>query len=332
MTRFYQEQRNRLSPPVERAHALAYLLEHKTICINAGELIVGEKGPAPKATPTYPELCCHTLQDLDILDLAGEDPVQGQRGRSRSTRRRLIPSGAARPCASGSVRDDTGMDRRLRGGHLHRVHGAALARPYRAGRQDLSQGHAGFQGGHRRAAGRAGLPERSRRRITSRKSSRPWRSRGGGDPLCASGTPNGRASWPSKSRSAAPQAELERIAEVCAHVPAHAPRDFWEALQDYWFVHLGVTTELNPWDAFNPGRLDQHLYPFYEQGLDRGHADHEQAEELLQCFWIKFNNQPAPPKVGRDGRRRAAPTRISPRSTRAASRRTAPTRSTRSRT
>ena len=94
------------------------------------------------------------------------------------------------------------------------------------------------------------------------------------------------------------RAELERIAEVCTHVPAHAPRDFWEALQYYWFVHLGVTTELNPWDAFNPGKLDQHLYPFYRQGLDDGTLTREQAEELLQCFWIKFNNQPAPPKVG----------------------------------
>jgi pyruvate formate-lyase/glycerol dehydratase family glycyl radical enzyme len=92
--------------------------------------------------------------------------------------------------------------------------------------------------------------------------------------------------------------ELERIAEVCTHVPAHAPRDFWEALQYYWFVHLGVTTELNTWDAFCPGHLDQHLHPFYKKGLEGGTLTREQAEELLQCLWIKFNNQPAPPKVG----------------------------------
>ena len=92
--------------------------------------------------------------------------------------------------------------------------------------------------------------------------------------------------------------ELERIAQVCSYVPAHAPRDFWEALQAYWFVHLGVTTELNPWDAYCPGKLDQHLYPFYGTALEQGTLTKDQAEELLQCFWIKFNNQPAPPKVG----------------------------------
>ncbi len=85
---------------------------------------------------------------------------------------------------------------------------------------------------------------------------------------------------------------------MCAWVPAHAPRDLWEALQYYWFVHLGVTIELNTWDSFNPGRLDQHLYPFYKKGLAEGTLTRPLAEELLQCFWIKFNNQPAPPKVG----------------------------------
>ena len=82
------------------------------------------------------------------------------------------------------------------------------------------------------------------------------------------------------------------------HVPANPPRDLQEALQYYWFVHLGVTIELNTWDAFDPGRLDQHLYPFYQKGLADGTLTRETAEELLQCFWIKFNNQPAPPKVG----------------------------------
>jgi formate C-acetyltransferase len=89
-------------------------------------------------------------------------------------------------------------------------------------------------------------------------------------------------------------AELMKIAEVCSHIPGHAPRDFHEALQYYWFVHLGVTTELNTWDSFCPGHLDRHLTPFYDLALH----GREYYEELLQCFWIKFNNQPAPPKVG----------------------------------
>jgi hypothetical protein len=68
MTRFYQQRAGKLSAPVERARAFEYVMEHKAICINEGELIVGEKGPAPKATPTYPELCCHSLSDLEVLN------------------------------------------------------------------------------------------------------------------------------------------------------------------------------------------------------------------------------------------------------------------------
>ncbi|MDP3451131.1 MAG: pyruvate formate lyase family protein, partial [Anaerolineaceae bacterium] len=94
------------------------------------------------------------------------------------------------------------------------------------------------------------------------------------------------------------KSELEKIAEVCAHIPAHAPRNLQEALQYYWFVHLGVTTELNTWDSYCPGRLDQHLLHFYEKGLADGTLTRDTAKEMLCCFWIKFNNQPAPPKVG----------------------------------
>jgi len=92
--------------------------------------------------------------------------------------------------------------------------------------------------------------------------------------------------------------ELLDIAEVCRRVPAEAPRTFHEAVQAYWFVHLGTVTELNGWDAMSPGHLDQHLAPFYERDLAEGRLTRERAKELLSAFWIKVNNTPAPPKVG----------------------------------
>jgi formate C-acetyltransferase len=93
--------------------------------------------------------------------------------------------------------------------------------------------------------------------------------------------------------------ELLQMEKNCRHIPANPPETFWQALQYYWFVHLAVITELNPWDSFNPGRLDQNLFPFYEEGCRvQGAGFREEARELLQSFWIKFNNHPAPPKVG----------------------------------
>ena len=92
--------------------------------------------------------------------------------------------------------------------------------------------------------------------------------------------------------------ELEKMAMICRRVPAHAPTTVHEALQHYWFIHLGVVTELNPWDSFNPGRLDQSLYPLYKKQLEEGTVTQEEVYEMLQSFWVKFNNHPSPPKVG----------------------------------
>ena len=67
MTEFLRHS-GEISAPVRRALAFKRFMENKTIYIGDGELIVGERGPAPKSTPTYPELCCHSLQDLQILN------------------------------------------------------------------------------------------------------------------------------------------------------------------------------------------------------------------------------------------------------------------------
>ncbi len=101
-----------------------------------------------------------------------------------------------------------------------------------------------------------------------------------------------------KEEDAVRKLELLQIAENCEAVPANKPRTYWQAVQMYWFVHLGVTSELNPWDAYSPGRLDQHLMPFYQKDTKEGILNREKAKELLECLWVKFNNQPAPPKVG----------------------------------
>ena len=77
---------------MQRALSFQYLLEHKTICIQPGELIVGEKGPAPKASPTYPELCCHTLSDLDILDSRPKIPFKVEPLTRRTYAEEIIPA------------------------------------------------------------------------------------------------------------------------------------------------------------------------------------------------------------------------------------------------
>jgi pyruvate formate-lyase/glycerol dehydratase family glycyl radical enzyme len=299
MTAFYQSDvPMRESTPVCRALAFQHLTENKTICINEGELIVGEKGPAPKATPTYPELCCHSLEDLQILNDREKIPFVVSEQVRQVYHKKIIPFWSGK-----TMRDK-----------IFRAMDDSWRRAYEAGMftefmEQRSPGHTVldnkiYHGGmldfkQDIQRGLDGLDYFNDPQAYAKQQELQAML------ICADAIIRFAERHAEMARKLAasesdPQRkiELERIAEVCSHVPAHAPRDFWEALQYYWFVHLGVTTEMNPWDSFCPGRLDQHLYPFYESGLADGTLTTDQARELLQCFWIKFNNQPAPPKVG----------------------------------
>lgn len=284
--------------PLRRARALEYILSNKSICIVPGELIVGERGPAPKATSTYPEICIHSLEDLEVLDTRQKIPFTVSEETKQIYRDELIPFWRGR-----SMRDQ-----------IFRSMTRSWKDAYEAGiftefMEQRAPGHTVLDDKIYRKGFLDFLDDI--RRHTDRiegKTGRQWEARRNQLEAMAivarALVTYARRHAALAKRLAEAEAdpirrnELERIADICEHVPGRPPRDFWEALQYYWFVHLGVIIEYNTWDAFNPGRLDQHLLPFYERGIEDGSLTREKAKELLQAFWIKFNNQPAPPKVG----------------------------------
>ena len=298
LTEFYKQNLGLMSVPVQRAMSFAYLLEHKSIAIYEGELIVGEKGDKPKAAPTFPELCCHSLKDLDILDTR---PLTSFKVAPET---RKMQEEVIIPFWQGKAIGDLVLDEMTQEWHdafeagiftefmTQRAPGHTVAddKIYHNGMLD-------FQA--RIDASLAKLDYLNDPHAYDRQEElKAMRIAAGA--LIRFGERYGQLALEQAQAEsdAGRRAELEKIAEVCARVPAHAPRDFHEAIQYYWFVHLGVTTELNTWDAYSPGHLDQHLFPFYEKGLADGTLTRESAKELLECLWVKFNNQPAPPKVG----------------------------------
>ncbi|MGA2462286.1 MAG: trans-4-hydroxy-L-proline dehydratase [Candidatus Bathyarchaeia archaeon] len=297
MTGFY---RSSLEPsaPVRRALAFKQLMESKTIWIGQDELIVGERGPAPKATYTYPELCCHSLEDLRILNDRKKISFAVNDEARRTYEQKIIPFWRGRTMRDMIFSEMTEewkaaynagvytefMEQRAPG------HTVLDDKIYRRGfldfKADIEKSLQNLDFDDDPAA----YPKQKELEAMS---------------ICCDVIVRFAERHAERARGMTKhetdpnrRKELERIAEVCSHVPAHAPRDFWEALQAYWFVHLGVISELNTWDSFCPGHLDQHLYPFYKKELEEGTLTREQAKELLGCFWVKFNNQPAPPKVG----------------------------------
>lgn len=298
LTDFYRQQNQITSVPVQRALSFAWLLEHKKISILEGELIVGEKGDHPKAAPTYPELCCHSVQDLDILDTRPLTAFKVSSETRQLYEEKVIPFWEGK-----TIRDllfaemtpewkdayDAGiftefMEQRAPG------HTVLDDKIYHSGMLDFQR---------RIDASIAGLDFLNDPDAYDRQEElKAMRIAAGAVVRFAERYSQLARELALQEPNLERRAELEKISEICAYIPAHAPRTFHEALQYYWFVHLGVTIELNTWDAYCPGRLDQHLLPFYKQGLADGSLTPESAKELLGCFWVKFNNQPAPPKVG----------------------------------
>jgi len=287
-----------LSAPMLRARAFHTIMAHKTLHIGDGELIVGERGPSPKATPTYPELCCHSLQDFDIMSRRDRTRFAVSDEARQVYIERIIPFWAGRT-----------QRERVFAAMSPEWHAAFEAGVFTEFMEQRSPGHAILDDKVYRK-GLLGLKQDIAESLASLDFLSDTRAYDKREELMAMDLAAGAVILFAKRHAdlareiaerepdAVRRAELLRIAEVCERVPGNAPRDFHEALQAYWFVHLGVVTELNTWDSFNPGRLDQHLRPFYGQGLADGTLTRETAKELLECFWVKFNNQPAPPKVG----------------------------------
>ena len=67
-TEAYEKYAGSVETPILRALTFRHILETKTLWIGNGELIVGEKGERPQYAPSFPELCCHTLTDLDVMN------------------------------------------------------------------------------------------------------------------------------------------------------------------------------------------------------------------------------------------------------------------------
>jgi formate C-acetyltransferase len=298
ITDFYREHLGKHAVPVMRALAFRHLCEHKTIYLGDDELIVGERGPRPKWTPTYPELTCHSREDLRVLASRPKTSYVVPDECARVYELKVIPYWRGR-----SLRD------RLFAALPEEWHQAFDAGIFTEFMEQRAPGHTVLDG----KIYRKGMLEFKRdiaqvmARLDDASDPDAFDKRQAlqaMDIACDAVilfAERHAILAEERARQAADrqrQAELLRIADVCRRVPAHAPRDFHEALQSYWFCHLGVITELNGWDAFSPGHLDQHLLPFYqrERGVDT--VSEERARELLECFCIKFNNHPAPPKVG----------------------------------
>jgi len=297
-TAFYKENYGKYPIAILRAKNFYEICRKRTIYIGKDELIVGERGPLPKAVPTFPELTCHSVEDLHVLNERDLQPYLISQEDIDTYEREVIPyweGKTQRERIFNHVSKEWEeayhagvftefMEQRAAG------HTAMDGKMYHEGLLDVKK---------RIAAAIAALDYINDPEATDKQQELEAMEISC-DAAILLAERHAQLAEEMAAKESDPQrkAELEKIADVCHWVPANAPRDIWEAIQMYWFVHLGTVTELNGWDSMNPGHIDQHLYPFYQKGIEDGSLTRDKAKELLSCLWIKFNNQPAPPKVG----------------------------------
>ena len=297
-TDFYRENDGKYSIPVMRAMTLKEYFSKKTLYLGDGELIVGEKGKDPQASPTFPELCCHSEEDMVVMserDLVSFKTTEEDR---KLQREEIIPYWTGRS-----------MREKLLSQMTPEWHDCYEAGMFTEFMEQRGPGHT-CGGEQVFTTGYMDYKEKIKKTmdaldyINDPEALDKAEELKAMDIACDAVIILGERyhklalEMAEKEENETRKAELLQIAANLEVVPAHKPQTYWQAIQLYWFTHLAVTTELNPWDAFSPGRLDQHLYPYYKKDVADGILDDEKAKELLECLWVKFYNQPAPVKVG----------------------------------
>lgn len=286
------------SIPVQRALAFKYIMTHKRICINEGELIVGERGPEPKATPTYPEVCLHSLKDIEIISSRPKVSFKADENVRKVYAETIIPFWEGRTQRD-RIFENLSQEWKnaYEGGVFTEFQEQRAPGHTVAGKKVYLKGMLDYQEDIKSAISKLDY-KNDPKAIEKKEELTAMDIAVDAIIVYANRYADELEKLAIKEKDVIRKEELVEQARICRKVPAQAPSTFHEMLQHYWFIHQGVITELNPWDSFNPGRLDQHLFPFYKRETELGTLSHERATELLQSFWIKFNNHPSPPKMG----------------------------------
>lgn len=297
-TDFYKENDGKYSIPVMRAMTLKEYFSKKTLYFGDDELILGEKGKNPQASPTFPELCCHSKEDMKVMSERSLVSFHTTEEDRKLQAAEIIPFWKGRTIREKLLSKMTP--------EWHECYEAGVFTEFmeQRGPGHTCGGEQVFTTGYMDYKEKIKKTMDALDWMNDPEASDKMEELKAMDICCDAVITLGERYHEMAVEKAAAEtdpkrkAELEQIAKNLEVVPAHKPQTFWQAIQLYWFTHLAVTTELNPWDAFSPGRLDQHLNPYYEADVEAGILDDEHALELLECLWVKFYNQPAPVKVG----------------------------------
>jgi formate C-acetyltransferase len=274
---------------LRRARMLCRVLADEPATIQAGELIVGMKALTPRGSPVYPEINCTWVErDLDGLSARKDTPFHVSEETKRILRAEVFPYWKGRQIAD---RIDSAVPPEIwkadeRGviynyfrsrtiGHFQAAYDKVLERGLEGIIADCEGSMARLDAAHPEADSKRQFLESV---ILTCRGGIHFAERYAAEALRQAGL----------EADPVRRGELEGIAAVLGRVPARPAASFREALQSFWITHLMLNLETSG-HAFGPGRFDQYLYPYYRRSIDAGELTREQAQELLDLMWVKFD-------------------------------------------
>ena len=280
ITRIYQENES-LPVNLKRAKALAASLLEMPIAIDPEELIVGNRTPDIRAGVVFPEAGINwLLKEIDTLRERPQDPFQMRTEDSLYFREFMEPFWRGK-----TLEDD-----------IYKQYGeeiSSIEKVVKINQKDHAQGHICPKVEDWLRFGPSGLLKRAKEKLELAAESQIPFYKSVCIVLEASCKFISRygilaSDMAKKQSDESLKSNLKEISDCCDKLSEIPPGSFREALQSVWFLFVILHMESNA-SSFSPGRLDQYLYPYYNQDIKSGKLDNEKALELLEALFIKFN-------------------------------------------
>ncbi len=279
ITRVYQENEE-LSIPKKRALSLKTALEELEISVEKEELIVGNRTKGVRYGVVFPESGCSWInKEFETLPSRPQDKFLVREKDIQEFREEIYPYW------NGKSMEDV-----IKNNYGKEIN--AIAKVVKINQKDHAQGHICPDSALWLKLGPKGLIKKAQKKLTECDESQKEFYEC--TILVLEGAVNFMVRYHDYIMNMIEEVEdeyqdsLKNVAKICMNLSKRPPESFHEAVQALWFLFVILHMESNA-SSFSPGRMDQYMYPYYQKDLIEGKITKQDALEILECLWLKFN-------------------------------------------
>ena len=272
ITRVYQENK-KLSLPKKRALSLKAALEELEISVEDEELIVGNRTKGVRYGVVFPESGCSWInQEFETLPTRPQDQFLVKEEDIKEFREKIYPYWKGKS-----------LEDAIKGTYGIEIN--EISKVVKINQKDHAQGHICPDSALWLKLGPQGLMEKAKKKLKNCKDEQKEFYE------CTILVLEGAVHFMQRYHDLIESEKIESLKEVgkiCMKLSKRPPETFHEAVQSLWFLFVILHMESNA-SSFSPGRMDQYLYPYYQRDIEKGILTKQEALEILECLWLKFN-------------------------------------------